>query len=180
MLDDAREELKEAQEKLQKAREKKEKAEKAYAKAEKLMGGSPNESKKNIKTMKHLHTFESFIGSMNEATNHGDITSAMSGGDDRAFTQFYDKAKPGDTFMYAPNGVELDYVDEKDVNKKELEVQVSTTSRGAKPVKCTVLKSGTSAMLSGGSMDFDGEEDVILFSMDGEKGKAFVLTRMFG
>ena len=130
--------------------------------------------------MKHLQTFESFLDSINEATNHGDITSAMSGGNDRAFTQFYDNAKPGDTFMYAPNGVELDYVDAKDVYKKDLEVQVSMTSRGAKPIMCTVLKSGTSAMLRGGSMDFDGEEDVILFSMDGEKDKAFVLTRMFG
>jgi hypothetical protein len=129
--------------------------------------------------MKHIKTFESFVGSVNEATNHGDMTASIGGGDDRAFTKFFDNAKPGDTFMYAPNGVELDYVDEKDVNKKDLEAQVSMTSRGAKPIKCTVLKTGA-ANLSGGSMEFDGEEDTIFFSMDGEKGKAFVLTRMFG
>jgi|LakMenEpi03Aug12_release.lakeMendotaPanAssembly.Ray.scaffolds.fasta_scaffold1690627_1 hypothetical protein len=128
--------------------------------------------------MKHLHTFESFLGSVNEATDHGDMTASIGGGDDKAFSQFFDTVKPGDTFMYAPNGVELEYVDEKDAKKKNLSVKTLMTSRDAKPIKCTVLKSSTSVMLSGGSTGA-GQEDVILFSMDGEKGKAFVLTRMF-
>jgi len=129
--------------------------------------------------MKHIKTFESFVGSINEATDHGDMTEAMGGGDDKAFVQFFDNAKPGDTFMYAPNGVELDYVNEKDIDKKDLKVKNLMGSRGARPIKCTVLKTGT-VSLYGGSMEYEGEEEnVIFFSMDDKKGKAFVLTRMF-
>jgi hypothetical protein len=130
--------------------------------------------------MKHLQTFESFTGSLNENKDFGDMTAAISGGNAREFSMFMNKAKRGDTFMYAPNGVELDYINKKDLGKDTAEVSTLTTSRDAKPVNCTVEMVRDGVALTGGSMDWDGDEEetVLYFKMAGSN-EIFVLTNTF-
>jgi hypothetical protein len=127
--------------------------------------------------MKHLHTFESFL---NEGANHGDITSAIGGGDNRAFANFFNKAKKGDTFMYSPNGVDLDYIEKSDLGKDTAEVMTSTSSRDAKPTNCTVLLVRDGVALSGGSMEWSGDEEeaVLYYTIDGDD-KIYVMTNVF-
>ena len=88
--------------------------------------------------MEFVKTFEGFINesNLNEGTNFGDITAAIGGGDEKTFDKFINKVKKGDTFDYAPNGVELLYLPDGEIdNVRELDVEVKQTSRDAKPVK---------------------------------------------
>ena len=130
--------------------------------------------------MKHIQTFESFTANVNEGKDFGDITSSIGGGNDREFSKFFTSAKVGDTFLYAPNGVELDYVDKADVNKDAADVISSVSARSAEPTRCTVVAKRSGVSLSGGSMEYDGEnsEDVIYFTFE-EDPKVFILTNTF-
>jgi hypothetical protein len=105
--------------------------------------------------MRHIKTIESFL---NEGKDFGDMTSAIGGGNNTEFSQFFNSVKKGDTFMYAPNGVELDYIDKADMNKKEIELSTSMLGRDANPKKCIVELVKKGAILLGGSFEFEGDQ----------------------
>lgn len=125
----------------------------------------------------HVHTFESFL---NEGKDHGDITAAMGGGDNRAFNNFFSRAKKGDTFLYAPNGVDMDYIEKADLGKDTAEVLTSMSNRDASPKKCTVEMARDGVTLSGGSMEWSGEDEetVLYYKIDGDD-KIYVMTVAF-
>jgi hypothetical protein len=127
--------------------------------------------------MKHLHTFESFL---TEGKDHGDLTDSIGGDDVRKFAKFFNSAKKGDTFLYAPNGVEVDYIEKNNLGKDTAEVMTLATSSDGKPKKCTVEMVRDGVALSGGSMDWSGEEEetVLYYKMEGDD-KIYVLTDTF-
>jgi hypothetical protein len=130
--------------------------------------------------MKHIHTFESYVSSVNEGKNFGDMTAAIGGGNNNEFRKFFDSAKKGDTFLYAPNGVDLDYIEKGDLGKDTAEVMTSASNRDAKPVVCTVEMVRDGVALSGGSMEWSGDEEetVLYYKMAGDD-KIYVLTDTF-
>jgi len=130
--------------------------------------------------MKHLQTFESYVNSVNEGRDFGDMTSAIGGGDNAKFKRFFGSAKKGDTFLYAPNGVDLDYIEKSDLGKDTAEVTTSASNRDAKPVMCTVEMVRDGVALSGGSMEWSGDEDetVLYYTIEGDD-KIYVLTDTF-
>ncbi len=123
----------------------------------------------------YVKTFESFV---NEGKNFGDITDAIGGDDRKLFNSFFRTAKIGDTFEYAPNGVELDYLSrESFMTQGDVDLEIKQTARGTEPVQCTVVGKGIKVSLHGGSFDFDGEEnDTIYFNMGNDKKTIYVLT----
>ena len=132
--------------------------------------------------MEFVKTFEGFLNEseLNEGKNHGDMSDAIGGGDDDAFGEFFKAAKVGDTFEYAPDGVELDFIDKAELNKPAVELQFSEMPRGGKGVLCKVVKKAK-VTLSGGGMEFDGDkEEAIYFTMEGDNNKVYVLTNAFG
>jgi len=130
--------------------------------------------------MEYVHDFQGFLNEseLNEGTNFGDITSALGGGDDKVFADFFKKAKTNDTFEYAPNGVELDYLPNgRGFSQGEVDLEIKQTSRDAKPVKCTVVAKRKNVILNGGTMEYEGDAtDVIYFKMDGDKNNIYILT----
>ena len=118
---------------------------------------------------------------LNEGTNFGDMTAALGGGDDKVFANFFKKAKNGDKFEYAPNGVELDYIANKSqVSQGEIDLEIKQTSRDAKPVVCTVVGKREGVILNGGGMEYEGEEvDAVYFIMGNDKNTIYVLTDTF-
>ncbi len=119
--------------------------------------------------------------SLNEGKNFGDMTAAMGGGDNKVFTSFFKAAKNGDTFEYAPNGVELDFIANKSqVSQGEIDLEIKQTSRDAKPVACTVVGKREGVVLNGGGMEYEGEEtDAVYFIMGTDKNTIYVLTNTF-
>jgi len=120
--------------------------------------------------------------SLNEGKNFGDMTAILGGGDDKAFTRFFDTAKEGDTFEYAPNGVELDFIANKaQVSQGEIDLETKQTSRDANPALCTVYAKRKNVVLNGGGMDYDRETtDAIYFTIGNDKKTYYVLTNTFG
>lgn len=132
--------------------------------------------------MKHVKTFEGFLNeSLNERKNFGDMTAAMGGGDNKAFTSFFKAAKNGDTFEYAPNGVELDCLANKaQVSQEKIDLVVKQTSRDAKPALCTVIGKREGVILNGGGMEYEAEEtDAVYFIIGNDKNTICVLTNTF-
>jgi hypothetical protein len=132
--------------------------------------------------MKHIKTFENFLNEdiLNEAKDFGDMSDAIGGGNDNEFKKFFKSVKKGDTFNYAPNGVELDYLtDNGDLNNDEIELGASMIGRDATPAKCTVVLKKKVA-LTGGSFELEGDtEEAIFYTMEGTP-TIFVLTNTFG
>ena len=118
---------------------------------------------------------------LNEGKNFGDITSAIGGGDDKVFADFFKKAKNGDTFEYAPNGVELDFIANKSqVSQGEIDLEIKQTSRDAKPALCTVVGKREGVVLNGGGMEYEAEEtDAVYFIIGNDKNTIYVLTNTF-
>ena len=133
--------------------------------------------------MKYIHDFTTFVNeNLNEGKNYGDMTAAIGGGDDKAIENFFNNAKVGDTFDYAPNGVELLFLpDGKFNNAKEIDVEIKQTSRDAKPVKCKIVGIAfgeNKVYINDPSGDYDDEQNVIYFTMQGDK-TVYVLTDTF-
>ena len=118
---------------------------------------------------------------LNEGKNFGDMTAILGGGDDKAFTRFFDTAKEGDTFEYAPNGVELDFIANKaQVSQGEIDLGIKQTSRDAKPALCTVYAKRKNVVLNGGGMEYDRDTtDAIYFTIGNDKNTFYVLTNTF-
>ena len=133
--------------------------------------------------MTYVHDFNGFLNesSLNEGKNFGDMTAAIGGGDDKAFTAFFKAAKNGDTFEYAPNGVELDFIANKSqVSQGEIDLEIKQTSRDAKPALCTVVGKREGVVLNGGGMEYEAEEtDAVYFIMGNDKNTIYVLTNTF-
>lgn len=133
--------------------------------------------------MEYVKTFEGFLNEseLNEGKNFGDMTAAIGGGKPAKFAVFFKAAKNGDTFEYAPNGVELDFIANKSqVSQGEIDLEIKQTSRDAKPALCTVVGKREGVVLNGGGMEYDAEEtDAIYFTMDGDKDTIYVLTNTF-
>jgi hypothetical protein len=132
--------------------------------------------------MEYVHNFNGFLNEseLNEGANHGDMTAVL-GGDDKAFSKFFKTVKVGDTFEYAPNGVELDALSrESFITQGDIDLEAKQTSRDAKPVTCTVVGKGIGVSLHGGSFDWDGEEeDTIYFNLGNDKKTIYVLTNTY-
>lgn len=141
--------------------------------------------------MEFVKTFEGFLNesnenelnesALNEGTNFGDITAAIGGGDEKVFSDFFKKAKKGDKFEYAPNGVELDALSrESFITQGDIDLETIQTSRDAKPVTCTIVGKGIRVSLHGGSLEWDGEEeDTVYFNLGDDKKTIYVLTNTF-
>lgn len=133
--------------------------------------------------MEFVKSFEGFLSEANlsEGTNFGDITSAIGGGDEKVFSDFFKKAKNGDKFEYAPNGVELDFIANKaQVSQGEIDLEVKQTSRDAKPAVCTVVGKREGVVLNGGGMEYEAEEtDAVYFIIGNDKNTIYVLTNTY-
>jgi len=133
--------------------------------------------------MNYVHDFNGFLNesNLNEGNNFGDITAAIGGGDEKVFATFFKKTKGGDTFEYAPNGVELDFIANKaQVSQGEIDLGVKQTSRDAKPALCTVIAKRENVILNGGGMEYEREAtDAIYFNMANDKNTIYVLTETF-
>lgn len=133
--------------------------------------------------MEFVKTFNGFLNEseLNEGKNFGDMSAAMGGGDVKVFDDFFKKVKAGDTFEYAPNGVELDVLSrESFITQGDIDLEAKQTSRDAKPVTCTVVGKGTRVSLHGGSFEWDGEEeDTIYFNLGDDKKTIYVLTNTY-
>lgn len=106
------------------------------------------------------------------------MTSAIGGGDNDAFAAFFKNAKKGDTFLYAPNGVELDTVNKTDLKKKDIELSTESSVRESNPVQCTIIDKKT-VNLTGGSFEMEGDEtDCIFYKIEGAES-IFVLWNTF-
>ena len=118
---------------------------------------------------------------LNEAKNFGDMTASIGGGKPAKFAVFFKAAKTGDTFEYAPNGVELDFIANKaQVSQGEIDLEVKQTSRDAKPALCTVVAKRENVVLNGGGMEYDRETvDALYFTIDDDKNTIYVLTETF-
>lgn len=130
--------------------------------------------------MEFVKTFEGFLNesALNEGTNFGDITAAIGGGDEKTFDNFINKVKKGDTFDYAPNGVELLYLPDGEIdNVREIDVEIKQTSRDAKPVKCKVLGTGDGVYINDPSGDYEDEQSVVYFTIQGDR-TVYVLVAM--
>ena len=130
--------------------------------------------------MEFVKTFEGFLNesALNEGTNFGDITAAIGGGDEKTFDNFINKVKKGDTFDYAPNGVELLYLPDGEIdNVRELDVEVKQTSRDAKPVKCKVLGTCDGVYINDPSGAYEDEQSVFYFTIQGDR-TVYVLVAM--
>jgi hypothetical protein len=118
---------------------------------------------------------------LNEGKNFGDMTASIGGGKPAKFAVFFKAAKNGDTFEYAPNGVELDFIANKSqVSQGEIDLEIKQTSRDAKPVTCTVWAKRKNVILNGGGMDYDRDAvDAIYFTIGNDKNTYYVLTNTF-
>lgn len=133
--------------------------------------------------MEFVKTFNGFLNEseLNEGKNFGDLTAALGGGNTNEFTAFFKAAKKGDTFDYAPNGVDLDALSrESFITQGDIDLETKQTSRDAKPVTCTVVGKGNRVSLHGGSLEWDGEEeDTVYFNLGDDKKTIYVLTNTF-
>ena len=128
--------------------------------------------------MEFVKTFEGFLNesNLNEGKNYGDMTAAIGGGDDKVIDNFFNNAKTGDTFEYAPNGVELLFLPDGEIdNVRELDVEIKQTSRDAKPAKCKIIGVADNVYINSG--DYEDEQNVIYFTIQGDK-TVYVLVAM--
>ena len=132
--------------------------------------------------MTYVNDFTTFVNeNLNEGKNFGDMTAAIGGGKPAKFVVFFKAAKNGDTFEYAPNGVELDFIANKSqVSQGEIDLEIKQTSRDAKPALCTVVGKREGVILNGGGMEYEAEQtDALYFIMGDDKDTIYVLTETF-
>jgi hypothetical protein len=135
--------------------------------------------------MKHLHTFESYIGNLSEATEWfpGEIIDDYINDGSSEWDKFWKSAKKGDTFYTLPDGVEIYTCSKADVNKPAIEPEISVIghnyqAKGDEPGAKSTIIARKKVNLIGTDYDEGDKVDTIFYTVDGDNSNVYLMPEM--